>query len=252
MTVLDVGQGLAVVLQTRRHNLLYDTGPTPMAGERVVLPYLTGAGIRKIETLVLSHNDSDHTGGAEGLMRRLPVDRLLYSALPEGYQPDDRTRQAFCRAGEGWQEDSVDFRFLSPGPGLSGAADNNRSCVLRVSGPGFSLLLTGDIEKETEAALIDEGALEPVDVLVLPHHGSKTSSTAAFIEALHPRRGVISSGYRNRFGHPSPVVVQRYREAGVALDSTIPGGTLVYEWMPGHPMTLYRERDRRHYWRISP
>lgn len=252
LSVLDVGQGLAVLVETRQHNLLYDTGPTPSAGERVVLPYLSRAGIRKIEELMLSHNDLDHTGGAASLVERLPVGRLTYSAVPDSFRPGATTRQSLCRAGERWRWDRVEFTLLAPLSGMSRLADNDRSCVLRIAGEGFSILLTGDIERPAESRLLAEGVLAPVDVLVLPHHGSRTSSSEAFVAALRPRRGVVSAGYRNRFGHPHRQVVGRYLKMGTRLDSTVEGGTLVYEWRPGRAMTLERWRDRRHYWRIPP
>ena len=252
MSVLDVGQGLSVVLQTRHHNLLYDTGASPMTGERVVLPFLYGAGIRKIERLVLSHNDLDHTGGAPPVLQRLPVEQLLYSALPENYQPSTTTRQQFCRAGQRWQWDGVDFTFLSPVPGMASMTDNNRSCVLRVSGRGFSILLTGDIEKPAEQMLVESGAELASEVLVLPHHGSKTSSTPAFLERVRPELGIVSAGYRNRFGHPHPKVVQRYQSTGIVLDSTVAGGTLTYQWSGTGELTREQWRGLGHYWHNSP
>ncbi|RZU45024.1 competence protein ComEC [Fluviicoccus keumensis] len=251
MAVLDVGQGLSVVLHTRSHSLLYDTGPGPLAGRDVVLSYLYGAGIRRLDRLVLSHNDLDHTGGAAEVIRGIPASEVVYSALPEAYRPGLESRQQFCRQGQHWDWDGIRFRVVSPGPSLAGAADNNRSCVLHVQGEGFSILLTGDIETPAEQALLGSGEDLRADVLVLPHHGSNTSSSPAFLQAVQPRLGIVSAGYRNRFGHPAARIVERYRSARIPLDSTILSGTLDYRFAPGGHIDRESWRTGRHYWRNS-
>jgi competence protein ComEC len=252
MAVLDVGQGLAVVLQTRQHVLLYDTGPSESVGERVVVPYLDYAGIRRLDRLVLSHNDLDHTGGATPVIAAVPVREVLFSALPETYRPAVESRQDFCQAGTAWQWDGVDFLILSPGSGMGQLKDNDRSCVIRVSGAGYSVLLTGDIEAVAERGLLQHADALRSDVLLLPHHGSQTSSTAAFIAAVRPGLGIVSAGYRNRFHHPDKRVVGRYRLAGVPLVSTVESGTLRYEWGPGGFIHRETWRGGRHYWQNQP
>jgi competence protein ComEC len=252
MAVLDIGQGLSVVLQTRHHVLLYDTGPTPLAAQGVILPYLYGAGIRKLDRLVLSHNDLDHTGGADQVIRGMAVESVLFSAAPEGYRPGPDTSRYFCRSGMSWQWDGVHFDMLGPLPVQADMTDNNRSCVLRVSGRGYSVLLTGDIEAPAEQALLDSGVDLRSRWLLLPHHGSKTSSTLPFLAAVSPELGVVSAGYRNRFGHPAPNVVERYHSRQVPLESTVTSGSLIYRLRPGGDFVREAWRRGRHYWHNSP
>ncbi|HEX5277154.1 MAG TPA: DNA internalization-related competence protein ComEC/Rec2 [Fluviicoccus sp.] len=252
MAVLDVGQGLSVLLRTRHHALLYDTGPTPLAAQGVILPYLYGAGIRKLDRLVVSHNDLDHTGGADKVIRTMPVDSVFFSAPPEGYRLRPDSQRYFCRAGMSWQWDGVSFDMLGPVSARPDMTDNNRSCVLKVGGQGFSVLLTGDIEAAAEQALLDSGANLQARWLVLPHHGSKTSSTPDFLKAVSPQTGIVSAGYRNRFGHPAPKVVARYRLLGIPLESTVTSGSLVYTLRPGGDFVRQEWRPGRHYWHNSP
>jgi competence protein ComEC len=210
VTVLDVGQGLAVVVQTATRTLLYDTGPLYSAesdaGQRVVLPYLRAIGVDRLDALVVTHGDSDHSGGAASVLASVPVGRVL-SSLPE-------LGGDFCRAGERWEWDGVRFSILypagEPSPGER-VKPNHLSCVLRVEAGGQSILLTSDIEAADEASLLaaDAAALRS-DVLVVPHHGSRTSSTPAFIAAVGAGQLIYPVGYRNRFGHPRADVVARY------------------------------------------
>lgn len=209
--VLDVGQGLAVVVTTATKTLLYDTGPLYSAesdaGQRIVLPYLRAIGVDRLDALIVTHSDSDHSGGAAAVLAALPVERVL-SSLPE--LPGEA-----CRKGLHWQWDGVDFALLYP---LAAAPEkatkaNHRSCVLRVAAGGRSMLLTADIEAVDERALLadtDPAAPLRADVMLAPHHGSRTSSSPAFIAAVAPQDVVFTVGYRNRFGHPHPEIVRRY------------------------------------------
>ncbi len=224
VTVADVGQGTAVLLRTRNHLLVYDAGPQYSpdsdAGQRVLLPLLRATGEARIDVLMLSHRDIDHVGGAAALLKALPVAQLHSSLEPGHALLAGSVPQRRCEAGQRWQWDGVAFEVLHPT-----AEDYERprkpnalSCVLRVQGVDTSLLLTGDIEREQEAALVVAfGAALRSDLLVVPHHGSRTSSSAPFLDAVQPQLALVQAGYRNRFGHPAPDVVQRYRERGIEV-----------------------------------
>ncbi len=257
LTVLDVGQGLAVVVRTRDHVLLYDTGPRftadADAGSRIVAPFLRAAGMRSLSMLVVSHLDSDHSGGTRSLLQTVPVARLLSSvnydaALWQGAALD----LVRCRAGQHWAWDGVEFAVLHPPPQAYAAArprTNDMSCVLRVGSPYGSALLTGDIEARSEAGLLASPVMLATDVLVVPHHGSRTSSTPAFIAAIAPRLAIFTPGYRNRFGHPRGDVVERYRAAGAALARTDLQGAITMRFDGNQPLRWLAARDtQRHYW----
>lgn len=224
LLALDVGQGTSVLVRTREHLLVYDAGPMYApdsdAGQRIVLPLLRWRGERRIDMLLLSHRDTDHVGGARALLAAMPVGELLSSLEPEHplWALAPRTRR--CQTGQSWQWDGVRFEILHPGPEATPQwRPNAVSCVLRVSSAqGRSALLTGDIEMGQELAMVGRigGALKS-DVLLVPHHGSRTSSTAPFLAAVQARVGVVQSGYRNRFGHPAPDVVARLRASGLVL-----------------------------------
>ncbi|MEP6657443.1 MAG: DNA internalization-related competence protein ComEC/Rec2, partial [Betaproteobacteria bacterium] len=212
MTVLDVGQGLAVVVQTSEHALLYDTGPRynddANAGGRIVAPFLRAAGIRRLSAMIVSHLDSDHSGGARTLLQTVPVD-VLASSVPEEHKLFDGVspKPLRCLAGHAWTWDGVRFRLMHPGMDQYTSArikTNDLSCVVRIESAHGSALLTGDIEARSETTLLMNGAALRSEVLVVPHHGSRTSSTAAFITAVAPRVAIFTPGYRNRFGHPRP------------------------------------------------
>lgn len=244
LTVLDVGQGLAVVVHTARHTLLYDAGPAYPggfdAGRSVVVPYLLRNGVRSIDRLIVSHGDLDHRGGAPAVAAALTV------VERRGAGSDHP-----CRAGERWRWDGVDFAVLA-GP-EAGWSDNDGSCVLKVGHRGHAALLAGDIEAKREARLLDD---EPeqlrAELLVTPHHGSRTSSTAAFIEAVQPTLSIHSAGWHHRFGHPSREVVTRYAERGVAQLATGDSGAVSIEVdRNGRRITVERQRARR-LWTTPP
>lgn len=223
VTAVDVGQGLSVLVETEAHTLLYDTGPLfpsgTTAAELALLPLLQRRGIDTLDALVVSHADSDHAGGVGLLRQRLTVHRLL-AGEPLGGEGEEP-----CRRGEKWRWDGIDFELLHPDAEASG---NDASCVLRVAGEGFSLLLTGDIERRSEYALLDAGLLAPVDLLVAPHHGSRSSSSALFALATQPRQVLFSAGYRNPFNHPHPSIVRRYRKGGAELFNTADSGAVTW------------------------
>jgi competence protein ComEC len=250
VSVLDVGQGLAVVVRTRSRTLVYDAGPAFQSGrdtgELVILPFLRHRGVRRIDVLVVSHSDLDHRGGMHSLLNGMPTARLMV-----GPSLDRSTLTAdVCRAGTGWDWDGVRFDMLHPGRDASG--ENDSSCVLRIHGSGGSVLLTGDIEKRAEDALLARG-LPQTDLVVAPHHGSATSSTPAFVEAVKARIAVFSAGYRNRWHFPRTDVVERWRAAGAKVLTTIEGGAL--EWSVAaegiQPVREYR-RSHARYWHRQP
>jgi competence protein ComEC len=256
MTVLDVGQGLAVVVRTREHALLYDTGPAFTeqldAGGRIVVPYLRAAGIRRLDGLIVSHGDSDHSGGAASVLQAMPVQWLASSLAQDNAISRAAVRSRHCAAGDHWQWDGVTFAFLHPQPGdynASRAKDNDLSCVLRMVSPFGSVLLPGDIEKRSESRLVATvpGELR-ADVLLGPHHGSRTSSTDDFVRAVSPQLAVFTVGYRNRFGHPHPEVSARYRRSGARTLRTDLSGAVLIDLRPdGIEVKSWREIERR-YW----
>ena len=219
ITALDVGQGLAVIVRTSSRTLVYDTGPAFGAdadsGDRIVLPALRGAGVSRVDAMVLTHEDGDHVGGALSILETLQVD-ALHSSLPAAHPLNVLAPARRCLAGQAWTWDGVRFEFLHPQAGET-YKRNDSSCVLRIEAGGRAVLLTGDIERGAEAALVARNANLRADVLVMPHHGSRTSSSAPFIAAVAPRWAVVTAGYRNRFGHPNAEVLERYRQAGAQV-----------------------------------
>ncbi|MBN8442600.1 MAG: DNA internalization-related competence protein ComEC/Rec2 [Thauera sp.] len=224
-TVLDVGQGLSVHLQTRSHDLLFDAGPpygdVADAGQRVVLPYLAASGVGVLHRLVLSHDDADHVGGAHSVLNGLKVASVLAGEDDRGglwrAAIDEATAVTSCTAGQHWTWDGVRFEVLHPAPaGRRARRNNDQSCVLRVVAEGGSLLLVGDLEARGEAGLLARYGAEALasSVVVVGHHGSRSSSSPAFVDAVLPEAAVHSAGYRNRFGHPDPAVWARWTQAG--------------------------------------
>ncbi|MEO8780127.1 MAG: DNA internalization-related competence protein ComEC/Rec2 [Rhodanobacter sp.] len=247
--VLDVGQGLSVLVRTHEHALLYDAGARYPSGfdlaDAVVLPSLHALGVGRLDLLMISHGDNDHAGGASAVVGAFPQARRLAGEPARMHVP-----MAQCVTGQSWQWDGVRFRVLSPGPG-AGDHDNDSSCVLLVEGRGGRALLTGDISSKMEPAVAAALRPGPPPVLLVPHHGSKTSSSADFIAAVRPSLAVVSAGWRNRFRHPRPEVVTRYHDAGVPLFNTAEQGALEVDFpADGPPQSKrgWRLRQTR-YWR---
>jgi competence protein ComEC len=259
LTIFDVGQGLAVAAQTRHHALLYDAGPDfsdgADSGNRILIPSLRAMGIRKLDGLILTHDDTDHTGGAASIMQAMPVD-WLSSSLPEGHPLLQTTAEKRrCMDGQTWQWDGVLFEILHPDKASYAQAnisDNDRGCVLRISIANRHILLTADIEKASEAELLDRHPDKlAAALLVVPHHGSRTSSTVKFISAVRPRYAVFTAGYRNRFGHPKQDIVQRYADSGAALLRSDQDGAILVDMNAGQlRIERYRYTHSR-YWTHS-
>lgn len=228
LTVLDVGQGLAVVFSANGRSLLYDTGARFSqdfnSGAAIIAPYLRHEGIRALDTLVVSHSDNDHAGGIPGLLKNISVTNTLASY---------RTGAAaltICEAGLQWQWESVGFSVLSPAVAnvRASKANNDQSCVLKIDTPGASILLTGDISRKIESKLLSSGQALKADIVLMPHHGSKSSSSAEFIAAVAPHYAIASAGYKNRFDHPHASVVDRYSNAGVTQLNTASSGAIQF------------------------
>jgi competence protein ComEC len=246
-SMLDVGQGLAAVVETQHHVLVYDSGPAFRsggdAGAMAVAPYLRHRGLRRVDVLVASHDDLDHAGGAGSVADFVPVEHRVASGRAlDALGPVDR-----CRRGVRWTWDGVIFEWLHPGDELL-PKDNDRSCVLRVQAGPHTLLLTGDVERLAEAEVVATGVLQRVDVLLVPHHGSRTSSTSAFVAATSPRWALVPSGHRNRWGFPKPDVVARWEAAGGEVLVGSATGAIEFELHPRRPLAsprLWRPSQRR-------
>jgi competence protein ComEC len=251
----DIGQGNALVVRTAAHTLVYDTGPrySPEsdAGHRVLVPLLRALDER-VDMLMLSHRDSDHTGGAAAVLAMQPQAALV-SSLEDAHELQALRRSERCVAGRRWRWDGVDFMVLHPQEGdyASPAKSNAMSCVLRVTNGARTALLAGDLEAPQEARLVAAQAPLAADLMLVPHHGSKTSSSGPFLDAVHPALALVQAGYRNRFGHPAPPVMDRYRERRIAVvDSPHCGAAL---WSSDRPDRVACQRDEaRRYWQHRP
>lgn len=248
--ILDVGQGLAVIVQTRRHTLLYDTGasfsPDASMGDRVVLPVLEKMNVAKLDAVALSHSDDDHAGGFPAIAKALPIDRLYSS-----YKVPQATGPTYtCRDFINWRWDEVEFRFLHPATPQEN--DNDNSCVLQIRAGNFTALLPGDIEAtvERELAAALRGELRS-NVLIAAHHGSNTSSTWPFLKMTNPDHVIFAAGYRNPFGHPSPRVKERTAVFTTSMLNTSTQGMISFV-LPGPGTNLqissFRTSHPR-YWR---
>ena len=247
----DVGQGNAVIVRTARHTLVYDAGPRYSlesdAGHRVLVPLLRALGER-VDMLVLSHRDSDHTGGARAVLA-MHRGATLLSSIEEGHELQGARTAMRCQAGQRWTWDGVDFSVLHPLPAdyAAPAKPNALSCVLRVQAGDASALLAGDIEAPQEQVLLARGADLAADVLVVPHHGSRTSSSLAFVQAVRPRWALVQAGYRNRFGHPVAEVMARYPSVGAQVVDSPHCGAM--HWHTARPDVVQCERqDAARYW----
>lgn len=244
---LDVGQGLAILIRTRHHTLLYDTGPRfgdLDLGERVVVPALRKLGVSGLDLMLISHGDADHAGGARAVAQAMPVARTL-SGDPLAL-PAELNAQA-CASGQQWTWDGVRFQLWQ----WSGATDSNQqSCVLQIEANGERLLLTGDIDVAAEQALLDSPLAVPTDWLQSPHHGSRSSSSMALLAVLQPRAVLISRGHGNSFGHPHPTVTARYRKRGMTLHDSAEQGAIRLRLGLFEP--AWTMRQQRRFWRAPP
>jgi len=250
ITTYDVGQGLAVLVRTASRALLYDAGPAWGAeadgGSRVILPALAGAGVARLDLMVISHEDTDHLGGATTVLDSLEVGALASSLAPGHALNALAAAPRRCAAGESWDWDGVRFEFLHPAAPSS--RRNNNSCVLRVATAGGSMLLTGDIESAAEAEILKKNLSVKSDVLLVPHHGSRSSSTPEFIAAVAPHWAIVPVGYRSRFGHPHPQVLERYQAAGVRVLRTDRHGAIEITLGKGAPLLESERALRGRYW----
>ena len=260
VTAFDVGQGMALLVETHNHRLLYDTGPAYGAdsdgASRVIVPYLRARGISKLDGVIISHSDLDHAGGAVSLLENVQVGWLASSLF--GGHPAIEAQRALhrpylhCAAGQSWTWEGVHFAMLHPLP--ASHADialkpNARSCSVKITAGKHAILLAGDIEAAQEAQLLArsaDGALA-ADVLLVPHHGSGTSSTPAFLSAVHPALAIFQVGHRNRYKHPKAQVYARYGEMGITRLRTDVEGAVVLELGEEIAVTRYRA-SRPRYW----
>ncbi|MDR2364451.1 MAG: DNA internalization-related competence protein ComEC/Rec2, partial [Zoogloeaceae bacterium] len=262
LSVLDVGQGQAVLLETARHRLLYDAGPEygPAAdsqtqteegrdaGAQIILPYLAARGITKLDALVVSHRDNDHSGGMASIRAGVEVGQII-SSVPEW------TEGVLCRQGQRWEWDGARFEFLYPPPGRILKGENSDSCLLKVSvgatqtSPGQRILLTGDLHARDERRVLAGNSADvSAEVVLVPHHGSRSSSSPPFVAAVNARWAIASVGYRNRFGHPRPDVVARYARQGARFLRTDQDGALILDITPNGVTVRRWRREARRYW----
>jgi competence protein ComEC len=259
VTVFDVGQGMALLVETAGHRLLYDTGPSYSAesngGDRVILPYLRARGIASLDAIVVSHSDSDHSGGALAVLDNIRAGEVLTSLWPDhpivGSAAEHGAAHRHCAAGQGWQWDGVRFEMLHPSADSYANAvlkPNARSCTLKITAGSKSILLAADIEAAQEAELLSRAAGQlHADVLLAPHHGSGTSSTQAFLRAVDPALALFQVGYRNRYQHPKASVVERYAQMGIARLRTDEVGAVTLRFGAGIGIEPYRQGHAR-YW----
>ena len=247
LTVLDVGQGLAAVIETKNHLLVFDTGARFNEqfdlGGAVVVPYLVQQGHASIDKLIISHGDNDHIGGARTLLSRFPVHQLLTS-VPDILLEHAPSR---CVAGMQWSWDNVHVQVLYPDQKdySMGLRENDLSCVLQIRANNKTFLLTGDIEAEAESRLVARYGEElRSDVLIVPHHGSKTSSTSAFIQQVKPELALVATGWRNRYYFPHTIVSRRYELAGSKMYTTAEHGALIYDTQTGDLLRWRRQTQR--------
>ena len=251
----DIGQGMALLIETAHHRLLYDTGPSYSpesdGANRVIVPYLKARGISMLDTVVVSHSDTDHSGGALSLMAAMPVTTVLTSLSLEAPIVTTAKQHRRCEAGQKWQWDGIDFEMLHPGPSIYVSTKwkpNAHSCTLKISRGTEAILLPGDIEAIQESEMV-RAMPEKLrsTVLLAPHHGSGTSSTTEFLEAVHPTLALFQVGYRNRYRHPKAEVFARYGEQGIERLRTDVTGAITLHFEDQLHWSSYRQTHQR-YW----
>lgn len=254
--VFDVGQGLSAAILTRHHALLYDTGPDYSgdadSGKRILIPNLQSLGIRTLDGMMLSHNDTDHTGGTASVLQAMPVS-WLSSPHALSFVAPLNTDVRRCHDGTSWNWDGVQFDILNPDPDSQSARVQDNSCVLRIGTGNQHILLTGDIEKRGEQRLLAQHAEQlPANLLVVPHHGSASSSGIDFVAAVLPDYAVFTSGYRNRFGHPRAEILQRYADSGATLLRSDRDGAILIEMNARDIRVESCRKTHRRYWTHQP
>ncbi len=249
LTLLDVGQGLACVVETRDHVLLYDTGPGSAGGysaaEAVVAPYLRSRGVKRVDRMILSNGDQDHAGGVQVLQAAFPQTPMLSGEFER--VPGSET----CLAGTQWTWDGVVFRILHPHEEDHFSESNNRSCVLQIESGEHRVLLPGDIESSAERLLVQRHAdTLPSQILVAPHHGSAGSSSIELVNAVKPDWVLFSTGYRNPYNFPKPAAVERWRRQGASLLNTADSGAIRFRIKPNTPLGTPERycAVAEHYW----
>jgi competence protein ComEC len=247
LVVFDVGQGLATLIRTQHHALIYDTGnkinDNVDMGKMVVVPYLLQAGVKNIDTLVVSHGDQDHIGGASSILQAIPVGRVITS-VPQRFK---KGKVVPCNDEIGWSWDGVTFKFLSPPKSLR-LIGNNSSCVLSITNGKQGILLTGDIEKQAEALLLKHHPNNlKATVLVAPHHGSHTSSSPAFLEAVAPKYVIFSCGYLNSYRHPHQSIVARYLAYRTQILNTVSSGAITMTLSGNSDIVRIEEYRKSHH-----
>ncbi len=250
ITILDVGQGLSVVVRTHGHTLLYDLGPRFSAefdaGSAVVVPYLRQADIDVVDMLILSNGDMDHAGGLSGLAGKVKIESIL-SGEPQRLEVD----AGLCVAGNAWNWDGVDFRILHPSSLSNAWKGNNSSCVLQIEVADRLVLIPGDIQNEVETQLVAANReLLRADLVVIPHHGSKSSSSVDFIHAVSPSLAIVSAGYHNRYGFPHREVVKRWLAVGAMVMSTARLGAIEVKVSADGSIlpSVYQRLQQQRYW----
>jgi competence protein ComEC len=252
--VIDVGQGTAVLIRTANHALLYDTGPAftdSDAGERIIVPYLRATGVGELSGVIVSHDDNDHSGGLPSVLRDIPTGWLLHGLPAASPLLNTVSSPRHCQRGQRWQWDGVHFEILNPPATAyveSNRRDNDFSCVLKVSLGKQSLLITGDAERRGELELLESDADLSTTVLLAGHHGSRTSSLAEFIEQVRPHVTIFTVGYRNRFNHPHPQVVARYRELDARILRSDTSGLIKLTFGEGGVTASEYHPSHRRYW----
>ncbi len=257
VTAFDIGQGMALLVETSQHRLLYDTGPfySPESdgGSRVILPYLDARGIARLDAVVISHNDNDHSGGALSVFLHMPVGWVKSSLAADSAIVAAAPNHSRCEAGQAWDWDGIHFEILQPAPASYDSdkwKPNARSCMLKVTQGRHSILLPGDIEAVQEQELLNSAADKlPATVLLAPHHGSGTSSTAPFLQAVHPELALFQVGYRNRFHHPKQEIFARYADFGIKRLRTDESGAITLQFGVGLEFSEYRSEHARYWYR---
>ena len=254
LTLLDVGQGLAILIQSANQSILFDTGAKYSEkfniGTHIIVPFLQRKNIQQLDKIIISHGDNDHIGGLAGILSEIEVKKVFSSVANES----NYIHHTFCQRERSWEMDSIYYEFLHPDENEhQGLSKNDSSCVLMIKTPKHKILLTGDIESKSEHLLLEKYANKlKADVMLIPHHGSRTSSNKEFITHVDPDIALVSSGYRNRFGFPKPDVIQRYLDRDIKVINTAKNGAITLRFSPERiKVSTQREKYRR-FWHHRP